>query len=174
MRAPFDVMQGRSRRASAGAVPARARRACRGVLLAALAGVSPGCYTYAPRSADVTPGTRVALDINDVGRVALASGLGAGAERVEGSVVSQTDSALHLRVTSVRYRGGVATRWSGEPLEVQRAHVSETRERRFSRARSLALAAIVVGVIATLALSSDFDIFGIAGGDGDPGDGPDQ
>jgi hypothetical protein len=154
---------------------ARFGAAGRVVLLATLAGVTSGCFTYVNRESAVAPGTRVALDVNDAGRVALAGGLGSGAERVEGAVVSQTDSALNLRVTAVRYRGGVTTRWSGEPIEVRRSYVNETRERRFSRGRTLALAAAVVAAIATLVLTTDFDIFGLpsreGGGGTDPGPG---
>ena len=174
--------QGRSARTSARAGSGaaargstRARLVRRAAALAALAGVSTGCYTYVPRDSGIEPGQRVALNINDAGRVALAGGLGAGAERVEGDVLSQTDSALSVRVTAVRYRGGTSARWSGEPVEVRRSHVHETRERRFSRARTLALAATLVAAVATLVLTTDFDAFGLPrGGDDGPGGGPDQ
>ena len=137
----------------------------------------PACYAYATPARDPDPGMRVALDINDAGRVALAGGVGPGAERVEGRLVSRSDSLLRLRVTGVRYREGTTARWNGEELAVRAEHVTSTRERRLSRGRTLAFAAAGAAAILVLALTTNFDIFGLPfGGDGDGpgGGGPDQ
>ena len=140
-------------------------------LVVAALGLTTACYTYAPAgsaAAPPEPGRLVAFDITDAGRVALASGLGSGAERVEGELVSRTDSLLTLRVTGVRYRDGASARWSRESFGLRPEYVATTRERRFSRGRTLALAATALGALAALMITQDLSIFGTPGRETSP------
>lgn len=151
----------------------RVRRAC---LLAFLAGVASGCYSYAPvQPLSVQPGMEVRLDVNDSGRVALASGLGPSLSRIEGSVRAMTDTSYLLSVSSVEYINGDRQKWSGEPLSVRTGFVRQADERRFSKVRTAVT--VVVGVGALLAFALTRDLLGsgtVTRDPPDPGPGPDK
>lgn len=126
-----------------------------------------GCYTYAPvTGAAPTVGASVAAEITDQGRVALADSLGPSPSRVEGRLVSASDSAITLAVTGVRSLRGDRAAWTGERITLPRTSFSRVTQRQLSVARSAAAGAIAVGGIVALALA-----LGIAGDrDGDAGD----
>lgn len=137
--------------------PARRRvRLWRGCLLGFLVGVANGCYTYPPAPSPPATGSRVALQLNDVGRVGMAGRIGASADEIEGVVEAVSDSAVSLRVVSVEYLNGQVNRWSGEPVVVSRAFVNTVRERQYSRSRTFmsiaAGAGVVIAFIATRVL----------------------
>jgi hypothetical protein len=102
-----------------------------------------GCYTYTSIASAPAPGTRMALDLTDLGRVQLADHVGPEVARVEGWLVSLTDSVYTLRVErTISTRGG-ATPWSGEQVRVNTAWVGLSREKRFSAPRTVILAGSV-------------------------------
>lgn len=105
------------------------------------------CYSYVPLDVSPQPGTEVRLELNDRGRAALADSIGPTAHRIEGTLRSASDSAYELDVRSVEYYTGRVQRWSGEDLRIPMSFVSQSRERRFDRKRSL-----LVGVGATAAV----------------------
>lgn len=155
--------------------PGRAWRARAGLLL--LLGLQPtlaACYTAVPVGESTVPGSRLQLDLNDRGRVALGDSIGSSAARIDGVLETRSESTYVLRVSSVQYLNGQSNRWSGEPLAVPADLVGRARERRYSRARTYGLAAGVVATIVAVALSTDlFGSNGI-GRSGDPGPGQDQ
>lgn len=119
--------------------------------MATMALPASGCYSYRPLAAVPEPGAVVALDLNDQGRAALADSIGSAVFRIEGALLSTSDSAYQLNVRSVRYFNGGVNEWSGEPLRVPMVFVSQSRERRFDRQRTfLAGAAAAVGLIAAI------------------------
>lgn len=137
-----------------------------------LAPVLAGCYVYTPVAGSVAPTTYVALDITDRGRVGLGDQIGPAARRVEGVVKAETDSVFSLSVASVGYLNGQSNRWSGEPLTVRKDFITNVRERRFSRSRTIMASGSVVGGILVFALTRG--LFGFGGSDDrGPGDGPD-
>jgi hypothetical protein len=149
------------------------RRSASALCLSALAGLTAGCYAYIPPSTTPAPGTVVALDLNDRGRVALGDSIGASADRIEGLLESSSDSSYVLRVKSVRYTNGETNRWTNEPLSVRTDLVRHLTERRLSRQRTM----IAVGGTAALVLGFALtrDIFGIGGPEprppgGEPGE----
>ena len=108
------------------------------------------CYKLTPiRGASPAPGTRIALDVNDAGRVALGGSMGPEIDRVEGRLIERSNGEYLLGVTSVSLlRGGVQT-WKGEQVVVKPEFVSTVYERRLDKARTgLALAAIAGGIVA--------------------------
>lgn len=108
-----------------------------------------GCYTLQP-ARGVTPavGSRVALDVNDAGRLALGGSMGPEIDQVEGRLLERTDSEYVLSVSSVRFlRGGQQT-WTGETVRIKSEHVAATYTRQFSRSRTVALAAVGGGALA--------------------------
>lgn len=134
----FDRMEGGS---SAPSTPA----VFRGLILAFLLGVSQGCYVYPPVSTAPAPGQQLRFELNDRGRVGLGESIGNSAERLEGVLLSDSDSAYSVKVVSVTYLNGQSNRWNGESLLVSKAFVRDVKEREFSRSRSFLTAAAVVG-----------------------------
>jgi hypothetical protein len=106
-----------------------------------------GCYTYAPAAGEFAPGTRVAYTVTDRGRVALADQVGPGVMRVEGTVLQNTGSGYVVAMSRVRTIDGSIARWAGERVTVEKDHVANSFERRFSKQRTaVAVAATAVGV----------------------------
>jgi hypothetical protein len=155
--------------ASAGLRVASARGAASVAALGLL--LTLGCYTYTPVSTRPEPGTRVALDLNDRGRVALGDSIGTSADRIEGILQPQSgDSAYVLRVKSVRYLNGETNNWTDEPLTVRSEHVRSATERRFSRRRTTIAVASSTAAFVAFVVSRNF--FGIIGPNPDPGPDP--
>jgi hypothetical protein len=142
---------------------ARALRA--GLALAMLTPQLTGCYTHVPVSTAAVPhGAEVSVLVTEPGRAALAEQVGPGVRRLGGGVLERTDTTLVLAVRSVEYLDlGVTARWAGERVEVGRDFVGELRERRLSRPRTGAMAAIV----AAFAVAATF--VSLTGSGGDPG-----
>jgi hypothetical protein len=145
-------------------------------VLAFLAGISTGCYSYIPiQTSAARPGMQVSLDVSDRGRVSLADSLGPSVDRIEGSVQQRTDSGYVLSVSAVEYVNGNRTKWSGEPLSVRDEQVGVARERRFSKMRTALTVAVAVGALLAVVLTRD--LFGTGTTEReppDPGPGPDK
>lgn len=123
-----------------------------------------GCYHYAPiGEARPAVGTEVRFHVTDRGRLEVTDRLGPGIREVAGPVLQATDSTIRVSVQSVSFvDDSRLTEWTGQWLELSRELVTNVRERRFSRARTL----VTTGVLATAAiLISTIDITG-HGGDG--------
>lgn len=157
------------RRLCAGAEP---RRFWRGCLLAFLVCVSSGCYVYSPAARIPVPGSRLLLELNDEGRVGLGESIGPSGQLVEGTAMSDSDSAYSLNVARVEYLNGQSNQWKGEHLTVARNFVNRAMERRFSSSRTWltvsAVAAATVWFIASRGLLG-FGSEGRPGGGGEPG-----
>lgn len=143
-------------------------------ILALGTAISSGCYVYRPVSGMPASGTRVVLDLNDRGRVALSDSVGPSADRIEGEVQSTADSVYVLRVSSIRYTNGSTHRWTNEPLGVRADLVRDLREKRLSRARTAVIAGASTAALVVLAISIDLLGFGSDGPGGGGGPGPDQ
>ena len=117
----------------------------RGWLLVFLTSVSQGCYVYPSVSTAPAPGRQVRFDLNDRGRLGLGSSIGPAAERIEGILQADPDSAYSVKVVSVVYTNGQANRWSGEPLMISKNFVRDVRQRELSRSRTYLTAATVIG-----------------------------
>jgi len=137
----------------------------------ALAGI--GCYTYAPLATpDPAPGTKVALVLSDQGRVGMGPSVGQGAARVEGAVVGSSDTAYVLSVSDVYGINGRRSPWTGEMVQVQRAYVANSLQRRFSRGRTLTVAGGAAAAVVAFFLTRN--LLGLGGGEstGVPPGGP--
>jgi hypothetical protein len=157
--------------ASRFASPAHRARVVRAAILSALLGVSTACYTSHPLMGAPDPGTLAVVTLNDRGRSVLNEALGANAERVEGSVLSRTDSSFVLAVRSVEYFGGTTNTWKGEEVRVPIAGVRGVTERRFARGRTYVIIGASVAALVAFLLTRN-----ILADDGrlaeEPGEGP--
>lgn len=127
------------------------------VLMAGCAFVLTGCYVYTPVALRPTPGTELALDLNDQGRVAMSGRLGPEVARVEGQLVEATDSTFVILMARARQLDGTVTRWSGEDVTLQREHVKEVSGRRLSRGRTALAAGSFAVAIAAILLGQSLD-----------------
>ena len=128
--------------------------------------LSVGCYTLQP-AVGVSPeiGAQVAFDVNDAGRFALGGSMGLEIAQIEGRLVETSSEDYLVAVSALRLlRGGVQV-WRGERVRIGTAHVGTPYIRKFSKGRSIALGAVVVGGFAAFMLSR-----GLLGGGttGDP------
>lgn len=154
----------------------RARFAPRLMGAGLLSGLLAACYTYSPVAVTPEPETRVAVLLSDQGRVDASSQIGSQASRVEGSVVSTSDTGYLLAVSGVKPIRGAWVKWTGETVSLRRDGVASLYERRLSKSRTALFVAGVTGALATAVFG--FDLLGI-GNDrldtvpnpgGDPGD----
>lgn len=144
--------------------------------LAAQLATQLACYAWVPAGGDgasaLAPGARVALEVNDVGRVALAGTLAPSITRVEGTVVSAPAGELVLALAGYAQIRGGFTQLTGDTVRVRREHVSAIRRRELSRRRTLV--AVGVGVAAVVAFLAARGLSGRGvppegpGGDGGP------
>jgi len=110
-----------------------------------------GCYTYQPTGGAVpVTGTRVALQVNDAGRMMLGGSMGPEIDQVEGLLVERDSAEYVLAVTGIRTIRGGAQVWSGEKVHVKSEFVTGVYERRLSKKRTLIASAIGAGAMAYL------------------------
>lgn len=123
--------------------PTRAVRAT--IALGLLIPQLTGCYHYVPvMSPEMPSGIEVSVGVTDAGRMTLSERVGPGVRRIGGQVMAATDTSLVLSVKTVEYFDqNQPARWAGERLNLSRQFVSEIRERRFSRSRTILMAGLV-------------------------------
>ncbi len=135
------------------------RRLARGLLALAPAAV-PACYRYVPLESAPAPGIVVQVELNDEGRVGMASAVGPAVGKIEGVLDSRSDSAMVVRVTRVQGEYGGVARWEGEPVEIRTGWVRTLREREFSAGRTALVAALAGGGFVAFVATRDLLGFG--------------
>jgi hypothetical protein len=130
-----------------------------------------GCYTNVPlvgSRPEPVPGTRLVLELTDQGRVGMEGQLGPEVARVEGALVSRSDTSYVLGVSAVIGLWGALSKWQGERVTLRADYIRRMSERRFSMGRTVA----AVGVSA-----AGFLVFvvtrSLLGGGNEGGPGPD-
>lgn len=136
------------------------RRFVGGLSAAALL-LQMGCYTFKPLQTGMpATGTRVAVSINDRGRFALADRLGSAVDKIDGLLVSADSMNVTFDVYRTIDLRGTSAAWTGERIQVPKDAITGYQERQFSKRRTALLVGTVVGVIAVIALTTNFDLFG--------------
>jgi hypothetical protein len=127
-----------------------------------------GCYVLQPATgAGPEPGTLMALEVNDLGRLALGGQMGPEIVQIEGRLVSRANDEYRVSVKSVKLIQGGTQIWNGEQVSIKREHISQMYERHFSKSQTLALSAVfVAGVFVVV---QKLELFGLGRGDTDPG-----
>lgn len=135
--------------------------------IAALSTLLAGCYALYPVRNTPEPGRQIAFDVNDAGRVALGTKVGAEIAQIEGRLVERTPEEYLVSVSTVRFlRGGVQP-WTGEQVRLKPEYLGSAYERRFSTGRTVVATTIAVGGFAALVASGAFG--GFFGNDGNGG-----
>lgn len=125
-------------------------------ICAALVGTLAGCYTLRPASASsLQVGTKVAIDVNDAGRLGLGGQIGPEIGRIDGMLVSKENGEYLLAVSGVRYLRGGEQVWTGERVGIKSEYVGTAYERRFSKGRTTALGVAVVGGLIAVVATRD-------------------
>lgn len=126
-----------------------ARSTSRRIVVAVTLLVSTGCYTMQPVTEQPFPlGITVELVINDAGRAALRPMMGPEVAKVQGRLVQKDSVGYTLTVTQLGLLRDGTQVWSGERVSIKSEYVNSVTERRFSRARTAAVTAAVLGVVA--------------------------
>jgi hypothetical protein len=125
-------------------------------LCAGLLAFQLGCHTYLPTQEPVpAAGREIAVELNDRGRLMVAGQLGESVLRVDGTLVSTTDSMITMRVSRTVQVKGASAVWTGESVQIPQSGVRGYRVREFSRGKTVALVAGIVGALAFLATALD-------------------
>jgi len=101
----------------------------------------------------VQPGTKMRVTLTDAGADSLARYLGPGVQRVDGKLISSTDSSVALSVSSVAMRSGQEQYWKGESISIPRYALATVQQRKINKPRSLLLGGALVVALASLRLS---------------------
>lgn len=128
-----------------------------------------GCHTYLPlQDSPPLAGREVAVELNDRGRLLVGSRLGEAVLRVDGRIVSSSESEVTLSVSRTVLLQGSSVIWTGEEVTIPREGLRGFRVREFSRARTTFFTAGLVLLVG--AVVAGFGVIGVLGG-GDDGDG---
>jgi hypothetical protein len=119
-----------------------------------------GCYTLEPVRTAPEVGSKLAVDVTDVGRVALGGLIGQEIGQIEGRLVSQENGEFVLAVSKVRFLRGGQQVWTGEEVHVRKDHVATTYQKRFHKGRTIALTAVLVSGIVAIVVGQDLLGFG--------------
>lgn len=145
----------------------------RGTGFLALAALLTGCSRLEPVQGPApVPGTQMAYDINDVGRVALGGAMGPEIARVEGHLLGVEDGVYLVSVTGINFLRGGFQSWSGEMVRLRPEYIGNRYERKVSTGRSIAMGSLAVGGFAAFILGRSLAVGGNDGDDGNNGNKP--
>lgn len=130
-----------------------------------------GCYRYVPLAPAPQAGLRAALVLSDQGRVGMAPRIGTGVERIEGTLLSSSDSDYLLSVSGLVGINGARSPWTGETVRVARGYVGTALERRLSKGQTAVVAVGAGAVVAIFMATRNLLGFG-SGSTGNGGGGP--
>jgi hypothetical protein len=143
------------------------------VLAAVLSGsFAIGCYVYEPvTSSMIAPGKTIAVDLNDLGRLSLASLIGPEVKRISGVLVSQSNSEYVIRVTQLGFFNGKESEWSGEAVTVRNDYVSTLYQEKLSSSKTALAFAGGLGAAGALLAARNLIVNGSSSDEGKPGGG---
>jgi len=121
----------------------------------ALGVLQVGCYTLQPAvGGPPAPGSVIAFDVNDAGRVALGGPMGPEISQIEGRLFDKDSAGYVVAVSSVRLlRGGEQT-WRGERVTIKPEYVGTVYERRFSKSKTMTLGLVGAAIVAAFVTRS--------------------
>lgn len=127
------------------------------------------CYRYVPvTTSDLVVGAAYRAHLSDEGSMRTARLLGENVTRLDGRIVTVTDTALLIAMSATLKRAEQRqTVWTGEQLMIPRSAVNRFELRQLDRPRTMraaALYALGIAVVGAIVLS----ISGVASQDGQP------
>jgi len=112
-----------------------------------------GCFTYnnVPHT-EALPGREVQVDLNATGRTELANQIGPEVRSVTGRLDATDSSGLTVAVSKTTVMNGDDNGWHGEPVVIPYRYIAQTGERTLSKAKTVALLALLTGAASGLGL----------------------
>lgn len=112
-----------------------------------------GCFTYnnVPRT-EALPGREVQVDLNVIGRTALANQIGPEVRSVTGRLDAADTSGLTVAISRTTVMNGEDNGWHGEPVVIPYRYIAQTEERSLSKGKTVALLALLAGAASGLGL----------------------
>lgn len=111
-----------------------------------------GCYTMQPTHGEIpAPGSDVAFDVNDIGRVALGGAMGPEIAQIEGRLVSKEGGDYLVAVTAIHLLRGGEQAWTGEQVRLKPEYVGSSYEKQFSKGRTITVSALALAGFVFLA-----------------------
>jgi hypothetical protein len=135
--------------------------------------VCTACYAYAPVQTPPAPGSQVALEVTDEGRVALNDKIGPGVVRLEGTLAGVEGDDLLVDASAVRQVRGYISDLGGLRVRLPQRFVTRMDQRQLSRKRTLLVGGAIAGAIAAFFVTKGFSGRSTPP-DGSGGGGPDQ
>jgi len=123
---------------------------------------------------EAPPGARIALDVNDAGRAALAPTLAPGITRVEGTLLGTRGDTLLLALAGYSQIRRPDTRLVGDTLRLWRQHLEGAAERRLSTRRTALVVGAGVALVAAFLIGRGLGGRGVPPESGGPGSGDNQ
>jgi len=142
------------------------------LMLAGAALAVGACYSYVPLYSAPDPGTKVALQLNDRGRLALEQNIGPDVAVVEGVLQQRSDSELVVAISEVRTLYVDRSKWAGETVMFRQDQVRSMSEKRYSRGRTFVLAGAVATSTVFFMVTRSLVGGGGGGSEGPPGTTP--
>lgn len=132
-----------------------------GGLCAGSLALQMGCYSFQPVQTSLpAAGQRIAVVLNDRGRLMVGDRLGSSIDKADGLLVAVDSGGVTLEVyRTFDMRGNPAT-WTGERVQVPRDGISGYQERQFSKRRTAILVGVTVGAVAASLLLANLNVFG--------------
>lgn len=130
----------------------------------ALIEVLAGCYELQlATGAGPQPGALMAMEVNDVGRLALGGQMGPEIFQIEGMLLSTQGDEYEVAVRSVKLIRGGDQVWNSERVRINKAYISQTYERKFSKGRTVAMSAVFV--VSAYVVIRKLELFGLGRGE---------
>ena len=130
------------------------------------------CYSYVPVRSTPTPGTQVALEVTDEGRVALNDKIGPGVVRLEGTLAGVEGDEILVDANAAKQIQGYISELGGVRVRLPQRYVTRMDQRQLSRKKTLLVVGGIVAVVATFFATK---LSGKSTPSGEePGGGPDQ
>lgn len=126
-----------------------------------------GCYTLRPAASEPPTGSRIAIGLNDEGRVAMGGAIGPEIDQIQGTLIDGRNGEYVVAVRAVRFLRGGEQVWAGERVRINREHVRTTYRREFSRGRTLAFVGTTLGAVGLFIAGRNAGLIAI-GGDREP------
>jgi hypothetical protein len=144
-------------------------RVLRAALIALVVCSATGCFRYSTVTpSELRPGEVASVWLAPRGASSLATALGPRTSRLEGRIISASDSMVTVAVTTIVRSPGQEEFWPGDSVRVCMSDVDSLRVRRLDGPRSLlASSGVVAAAVAGRALANG-QIFGRGGSSGPP------
>jgi hypothetical protein len=115
-----------------------------------------GCYVTTPIPTAPAPavGTKLHVQLTDVGATSLAQYVGPNVSYIDGRLLSETDTTVALAVSGTTLRSGDEHYWKGETVSLPHSAIATVQTKKVSWWRSALLVGGAIAVAGTISLAA--------------------